>query len=88
MNRLKIEGLHRCRISIGWIGEGDSNVQFVTLVPVKAAISIAIDQVASRDAVRLNHCEDHSVQGFPTCSSHVRGWFSHYQTFRFRSCRL
>ena len=45
MNRLKIEDLHRCRLSIGWIGEGDSKVQFIALVPVKAAVSIAIDQL-------------------------------------------
>jgi hypothetical protein len=85
MDYLKVEVLHRPRISICRIGEGDSDIQFVTLVPVKAAIDEAIDQVANRDSVRLYNCEGHSVHGFIARTSKVRGGSS---TFTHSACAV
>ena len=80
MDHLNVEVLHRSRISIGRIGEGDSDIQFVTFRPVKTAIHVAIDQVASRDAIRFYHCEGYSVHGFLTHTSDVRGWLFNFST--------
>ena len=81
MDQLNIEVLHRSRTSVGMIGEGDSDIQFVTFLLVKSGIDVAVHQIASRDAIRFYHCEDYSVHVFLTNTSDVRGWLFHFQTF-------